>query len=161
MVEEVAHPKKALIVEDLRIHAELMMLALESVGFQCTIAETLAEAISLKKEMFDVIFLDLNLFDSRGTETARAMRRHYVNELIIVVSGFMHENDVGRLLELGMDNCIIKPIVPSTIAERIEESKAISQGRLSAYFVRARIASYLQFNLFGGSDTNTKQSSAS
>lgn len=76
---------KILIVEDCKVWAALITAALENHGTQTHTAETMRDAVAfLADHAPDCVLLDLNLPDSRATDTVRRLTAHYDGPLVIV-----------------------------------------------------------------------------
>ena len=91
-------------------------------GYPSVEAEDGATGIALaRKTDFDLILLDLNLPDQRGTEVARAIRASegpHRAQIVAVTADTM--TDVQeQVLAAGMDDCVIKPVSMDKLAELI------------------------------------------
>ena len=70
-------PLRILLVEDSPIEAHLIRSILGSTSFQVTSVDRLSDALAvLRSSAIDVILLDLNLPDSRGSETLDTVLEH-------------------------------------------------------------------------------------
>ena len=74
---------------------------------QVTVAGTLAEARALlAREPFDVVLLDYDLPDGKGSELLEEIQRQQLAVRVIAVSS--REENNARLLELGADAVVSK-----------------------------------------------------
>ena len=113
MVEETASPSptRILLVEDSHTDAQLVQghLKRSEQAFVVVRHTTLAAGLEqLTRGDIDVVLLDLNLPDSRGLDTFRALHRHALGIPIVVLSG---EDDLGLALEavkLGAQDYLTK-----------------------------------------------------
>jgi CheY-like chemotaxis protein len=116
--------KKALVVDDNENNLLLEKDLLEIAGFDVFEAENAADAIALaRKEIPDIILMDVRLPDMRGTEAARILRQDKETHdipIVFVTSSVMAE---GREEIEGMTNTgfIGKPINTRTFAEEISQ----------------------------------------
>jgi len=104
-------PTRILLVEDSNTDAQLVQghLQRSDAAFVVVRHSTLAEGLAqLTRADVDVVLLDLNLPDSRGLDTFRALHRHAFGIPIVVLSG---EDDLGLALEavkLGAQDYLTK-----------------------------------------------------
>lgn len=103
---------KVLLAEDTASDAELLEIALRrhSPGqFVITRAQTLSEAIKrLQGEPFDVLLLDMNLPDSRGTGTFIRAREEAPRIPIVVLTGIEDESVAIEAARQGIEDYIVK-----------------------------------------------------
>jgi two-component system nitrate/nitrite response regulator NarP len=69
----------------------------------------------------EIVFLDLNLSDSRGMQTLTAMRAALPDARISVVSGETATARVHRMLRAGADAFIPKDLAPGALDEALRE----------------------------------------
>lgn len=110
---------KVLIVEDEGKIAEIVKAYLKKDGFDVTVAETGLKAISLLKEGFDLVILDLMLPDMAGEEICRTIRKD--SDLpIIMLTAKSEEEDRIKGLGLGADDYVVKPFSPREVVARVK-----------------------------------------
>src|SRR4051812_16652754 len=81
-------PLRVLLVEDSPIDAHLIRSILRSPAFQVTAVDRLSEALAvLRSSEIDVILLDLNLPDSRGSQTLDTVLDEAGGTAIVVLTG--------------------------------------------------------------------------
>jgi DNA-binding response OmpR family regulator len=84
----------------------------------------------------DVLLLDILMPDVSGFEVAMQMRRHdrFEDCFIIAVTGRTDESHRYQCYEAGVDLCLIKPVVPSTMQTLLTlESQHVRSRRQGAY----------------------------
>ncbi len=111
------------MVEDEPDILKLTAINLEKSGYE---VETFAEAgpmlTMLKKQIPDLILLDLMLPDQDGLDVCKALKKSevYADIPIIMVTARTDEFDVVLGLELGADDYITKPFSPRELAARVK-----------------------------------------
>ena len=114
--------KKALVVDDNANNLMLERDLLEVAGFEVFEAEDAASGIAIaRKEIPDVIIMDMRLPDMRGSEAAKILRLHEETRdipIVFVTASVMAE---GRDEIVGMTytGFIGKPINTRTFAKEI------------------------------------------
>lgn len=114
--------KKALIVDDNGNNLVLEKDLLEIAGFEVFISENASGGIAIsRKEMPDIIIMDVRLPDMRGTEAARILRQDKATRdipIVFVTASVMAE---GREAISAITNSgfIGKPINTRTFAKEI------------------------------------------
>jgi len=73
----------------------------------------------VKKELPDVVLLDLGLPDIDGYQVLQQIRS-FSNVLVVIISGRAEEEDIIKGLEEGADDYIIKPFSPRELVARLE-----------------------------------------
>ncbi|MEE8374134.1 MAG: response regulator transcription factor [Dehalococcoidia bacterium] len=112
---------KVLIVEDAPEIVEVISVGLETQWPEVEIVSTgLGESgvKSAKKEMPDVIILDLGLPDISGYEVLKRVRE-FSNVPIIILTVRADEADVFKGLEWGADDYMVKPFKQAELFSRI------------------------------------------
>lgn len=115
--------ERILIVEDEKNIAKLIRYNLEKDGYECTMAKTGEEAMSiLEKQAFDLIILDIMLPGIDGFEVCRKIKQNIrlKNIPIIMLTAKGEEVDIIVGLELGADDYIVKPFSPRELILRIK-----------------------------------------
>ena len=99
-------------IEDNREHAKLMKSWLEQDGHQCIQFERGSLFVAaLESESFDLVVLDWNLPDLQGDELIPIIRQRCGADLpILFATANDREEDVARILELGADDYMVKPV---------------------------------------------------
>jgi len=105
---------KLLIIEDSEETVDLIRLILSNESdIKIFDANSIKDSINLiKKDIFDIILLDLSLPDGNGTYVCEQVRKFpelYGKPFIIALTADTSQESVNRNLELGCDDYIKKP----------------------------------------------------
>lgn len=111
--------KKILVVEDEKKIAEIVKAYLEKEDFRVTHAETGEKALSLLKEGFALIILDLMLPDMAGEDICQAIRKDF-DVPIIMLTAKSDEDDRIKGLGIGADDYVVKPFSPRELVARVK-----------------------------------------
>ena len=110
---------RILVVEDEAKIAEIVKAYLVKDGFSVTVAETGNKAISILKDRFDLIILDLMLPDMTGEEICETIRKD--SDLpVIMLTAKSEEEDRIAGLGIGADDYIVKPFSPRELVARVK-----------------------------------------
>ena len=117
---------KLLIIEDSEETVDLIRLILSNESdIKIFEANTINEGINLiKKDIFDIILLDLSLPDGNGTyicEQVRQFPELYGKPFIIALTADTSQESVNRNLELGCDDYIKKPFDTEELLIRLRK----------------------------------------
>jgi len=115
-------PKRVLIVEDEDDVVQLVALHLRQAGYGVLSAgDCRAADAELRRELPDLVVLDLGLPDEPGTELCRRLRRdpRTARLPIVVLSARSEEIDRVVAFELGVDDYITKPFSPRELVLRV------------------------------------------
>jgi DNA-binding response OmpR family regulator len=108
-----------LIVEDDNPLADFLKKSFLSEGYDAEILDNGEMAVKRIAEVqFDLILLDLGLPGCDGTEVLRAVRRRNQYAAILVVTGRTGLQERVRCLDLGADDCLMKPFALSELVAR-------------------------------------------
>ncbi|MBL7031646.1 MAG: response regulator transcription factor [Nitrospira sp.] len=110
---------KILVVEDESKIAEIVRAYLVKEGFAITVAETGQKAISLLKNGFNLIILDLMLPDMDGEDICATIRNDS-DVPIIMLTAKSEEDDRVKGLGLGADDYVVKPFSPRELVARVK-----------------------------------------
>ncbi len=110
---------RILVVEDENKIAELVSAYLEKERFTVTVAETGQRAISVLKDGFDLVILDLMLPDMDGEDICRTIREDS-DVPIIMLTAKSDEEDRIKGLGIGADDYIVKPFSPRELVARVK-----------------------------------------
>jgi DNA-binding response OmpR family regulator len=107
---------QVLVVEDDNAIGEPLATGLRREGFEVTLVQTAAAALSAPPA--DLVLLDLGLPDARGFEVCRQLRTRSSVPIIIVTA---RDDETDRVvgLELGADDYVVKPFGFRELVARI------------------------------------------
>ncbi|MGI6622072.1 MAG: PAS domain S-box protein [Acetivibrionales bacterium] len=118
-------PLEILLAEDDKVNQIVIGRMVNEAGHKITVADNGKEALeALNSRKFDVILMDIQMPEMDGIETTRRIRekeagtnRHIP---IIAVTAYALKGDKERLLSLGMDAYISKPIRMDALLKTIK-----------------------------------------
>lgn len=121
--------KKALLVEDNDLNAEITTFHMEKMGFDVIRAVNGLEAVNIFKESkekeYDIIFMDIMMPVMGGleaAETIRSMDRKDAAEIpIIAMSANAFSDDIERSRKSGMNAHIMKPLDMNVVKKTISD----------------------------------------
>jgi CheY-like chemotaxis protein len=127
---------KVLLAEDNAVNRLLAVRFLEKRGHRVTVAGNGLEALAaLKKDSFDVVFMDVQMPEMDGYEATAAIREGEKNserhQQVIALTAHAMKGDRERCLRAGMDGYLSKPIRPQELDEILEEQMARREGTTS------------------------------
>jgi len=103
--------KKILIIEDDETNIEYLKVIVSPIYPNLFIAKNGQQAISyIETNSFDLVLLDIKLPDISGIEVAKIIRNKQINIPIIAQTAFASMEDEKRILEVGCNEFISKPI---------------------------------------------------
>ncbi len=110
-------PLETLLVEDMEINQLVASRMLGTLGCRVTLAQNGQEALEyVRRQVFDCIFMDINMPIMGGLESTRLIRRLEALEnqtpvVIVAMTANAFKGDRDDCLEAGMDDYLSKPIV--------------------------------------------------
>jgi diguanylate cyclase (GGDEF)-like protein len=115
--------REVLLVEDNRIDAQLIRRLLRRVStsyYRITHVRTLNDAVLSAEELSpDVILADLNLPDSRGTDTVASLQTAYPDIPLIIVSAWEDEAVSLRSVKAGAQDYLVKGHIDGANLHRV------------------------------------------
>jgi two-component system response regulator MtrA len=115
---------KALVVDDDRVLADLVVFTLRRAGYETVMANDATSAIRRwREDRPDLIILDINLPGTPGLENGFAICKHIRSEAdtpIILLTVRGEEPDIVRGLEAGADDYVLKPFSPRQLTARVQ-----------------------------------------
>jgi len=132
--EAAGRPLKILVAEDNAVNQRLAVVMLSKMGHDVTLAGNGMEALAkCAEERFDLIFMDIQMPELDGLETARRIRRKELStgEHVAIVAMTAHAMrvDVDRCHEAGMDDYISKPISQSAVKRVLRAAAEPAESR--------------------------------
>jgi PAS domain S-box-containing protein len=128
------HALRILVAEDNLVNQKLALRMLERLGYRADVAANGLEVLqSLRRQPYDVIFMDVQMPEMDGLEASRAIWREWPAEqrprLIAMTANVMAE-DRQECLAAGMDDFIAKPIRVDDLVAALRGSQPLT-GRAS------------------------------
>jgi diguanylate cyclase (GGDEF)-like protein len=122
--EEEHEVRDVLLVEDNLIDAQLIRRLLRRVSsssyYRITHVRTLNDAVLSAEELTpDVILADLNLPDSRGTQTVASLQTSYPNIPLVIVSSWEDEAISLRSVKAGAQDYLVKGHIDGANLHRV------------------------------------------
>ncbi|MCE5255574.1 MAG: response regulator transcription factor [Spirochaetaceae bacterium] len=112
--------KRILVIDDEASIRRLLEISLSSIGWEVFQASSGFEGLeAVRGYKPDVVLLDLNLPDMKGSEMLYRLRS-WSSVPVIVVSVRDSESDIVQLLKAGADDYVVKPFYTNELIARIE-----------------------------------------
>jgi len=122
-------PLRILLADDNHINLKVGQRFLEKMGYHIAmVANGLEVMRALEKQDYDIIFLDVQMPEMDGYETARQICQRMENQRprLIAITGNALQGDREKCLDAGMDDYITKPIQAKEV-----EAKLLLWGKLT------------------------------
>ena len=120
---------RLLLVEDNHPLADVICRALQQVGYVIDWAKNCREADCwLLGQQYDVVLLDLGLPDADGADVLRRLRAAGNRTPVLVLSAREAVDERVRLLDLGADDYVVKPIALNELEARVRSLIRRSHG---------------------------------
>jgi|SRR3990172_963031 len=104
---------KILVVDDDLLNQQLMQILLTREGYQVEVASNGLEAFdAIKRQRFDIVFMDLRMPVMDGMQTSRCIREWEngsQHTFIVALTASSLPDERQGLFEAGIDNYIAKP----------------------------------------------------
>lgn len=109
-----------LIVEDDQPLAQFVLRTLQSDAHRCDVANDGRKAIELAANgHYDLVLLDLGLPSMDGMDVLGNIRQHSPDSAVLVVTGRAQLEERVRCLNMGADDCLVKPFALSELRARV------------------------------------------
>lgn len=117
-----AHPRTALIVDDMEDMRSLLKTMLLKLGFESVDeAGSGSDALELyRQKYFDMVFLDINMPGVSGLELLAQITRRDPDAYAIMVSGESSINNVRASIGFGAKGFVAKPYTIEKIEEAVQ-----------------------------------------
>jgi signal transduction histidine kinase/ActR/RegA family two-component response regulator len=119
---------RCLVVDDHPVNRRAMDLLLGPVAREVVCVESAEAALeALDGQVFDIVFMDLNLAGADGREITRRVRKGQGANCatpIVALTGSVREEDVRSCLEAGMNAFVGKPVEAAQLYAAIGEALA-------------------------------------
>jgi len=106
-------PMNLLIAEDNMINQKLIVKVFQLMGYQPDVAANGLEVLdALKRQSYDIIFMDIQMPEMDGFEATRKVIEIYGDKrpVIVAMTANAMQGDREECLEIGMDEYISKPV---------------------------------------------------
>ncbi|MFC3024337.1 aerobic respiration two-component sensor histidine kinase ArcB [Vibrio zhugei] len=116
MTESATRSLNIFMVEDIELNVTVAQSLLESMGHQVTVAMTGKQALTeFSPELYDLVFLDIQLPDMTGFDIAHHWREQYrqLPPLVALTANVLKNKD--EYIKQGMDDAISKPLSVSAV----------------------------------------------
>jgi excisionase family DNA binding protein len=109
--DQQGHQPTVLVVDDDVGLQELFRTFLKQIGFSRVVVGTAKEAIkSLRKQKFDLMFLDLQLPDASGDQVFETVKQIDPDLNVIVITGYPDSEILNRILQISPVTVLKKPL---------------------------------------------------
>ena len=109
------HPLQIMLAEDNKVNQKVGLLMLARLGYQATLAENGVEAVNTAVHgRYDLILMDVQMPEMDGIEAGRQIREKLgvASPFIVALTADALEGDRERLIGLGFDDYLSKPLSP-------------------------------------------------
>lgn len=121
--------KKALVVDDTKNIRNLLTTCLELEGYNVTTAKDGEEAIGIfKNEELDIIFLDIKMPGTSGTEVLKKIRTIGIETPVIIMTAFATVKNAVDCTKLGAVAYLQKPFTAEKIRNILKELQCYTEG---------------------------------
>ena len=115
--------RRVLVVDHNEVNREVVAEMIRRFGHDVTLAVDGASALELfPAQVFDVIFMDVQLPDIDGMEVTRRLRAQGARVPIIALTAHASHEDRDRCLAAGMTAMLTKPVSAAQLGEAIDDS---------------------------------------
>lgn len=113
--------KKILVVDDEEALCDGLGFNLEAEGYQVDMAYSAEEALALNLAAYDLILLDIMMWEISGTQLARIMKSNPATASVPIIfcTAKDTEEDMIAGLDLGADDYIMKPYSLNAVLARV------------------------------------------
>jgi CheY-like chemotaxis protein/HPt (histidine-containing phosphotransfer) domain-containing protein len=122
------HPLRILLAEDNVVNQKVATSLLNRIGYRADLAANGLEVLdALKRQHYDVIFMDAQMPEMDGEEATIAIRQRWPateQPRIIAMTANVLHGDRERYLALGMDDYVPKPVSISDLSRALLASHA-------------------------------------
>ncbi len=99
-----------LVIDDEKILCDILNNVFSNEGYRTSIAHTAQKGLEkIKKEKPDIIFLDINLPDSKGLELLKNIKSIYKHLPVVMLTGYGTVDTAVKAMKLGAIDFITKP----------------------------------------------------
>ena len=114
--------RKILIVDDNPYFSQAVSNVLEEFGYKVAVEQSaLSVMTSITREKPDLILLDLRMPKVGGKEVIKTLQRKGIETPIVIVSGFLREEDFLVFRKQGVKHFLAKPLDTETLLAKVRE----------------------------------------
>lgn len=118
------HPLRILLAEDNIVNQKVAVRILERLGYRTDVVANGLEVLqALRRQTYDVVFMDVQMPEMDGLEAARQICLRFSREKrprLIAMTAYALEGDRERCLAAGMDDYVSKPIRVNELVKSLE-----------------------------------------
>ncbi|PTS99837.1 hypothetical protein DBR11_11505 [Pedobacter sp. HMWF019] len=117
-----------LVAEDNIINQKIVVKILKGMGYDCDVVANGLEVLSsLKRQHYDMVFMDVQMPEMDGLEATRKLIELYGKEspVVIAMTAGAFEKDKQECLEAGMDDYITKPFDNEIFSRKFKQWKSL------------------------------------
>ena len=126
------NPLRVLVVDDNRINRKLATTLAIKQGAAVTEVENGLEAVrKCEAEWFDVVLMDIHMPVMGGEEATQRIRELYSGKRqpgIIALTANAQPEERDKLINSGMDDCLVKPITDDRLATILKKYAHLNEG---------------------------------
>ena len=143
---------RILLVEDNLADVELILATLRRNGFEVSndVAQTAEEFTSrIRTNSYDLILADYNLPQWKGTDALDILCRENLDVPLIVVTGYLGEENAVEYIKQGAADCVLKDRLtrlPTSVCRALEEKQLRDQRRRSEEALAQKVAELARSN---------------
>jgi signal transduction histidine kinase/HPt (histidine-containing phosphotransfer) domain-containing protein len=108
------YPLRILVADDNPVNQKVGLSLLQKLGYKPELAANGLEVMqALEKQSYDLLFLDVQMPEMDGYETARQIRQRWKDEqrpIVVAMTGGALTGDREKCLTCGMDDYMAKPL---------------------------------------------------
>jgi signal transduction histidine kinase/CheY-like chemotaxis protein len=118
------HPLKILLAEDNVVNQKLALRLLERLGYRPdVVADGLEVLEALKRQPYDLIFMDVQMPEMDGLEATRQIRAQGLDVHIIAMTANAMQGDREDCLTAGMNDYVSKPVQVNELMTALKKAK--------------------------------------
>ena len=113
--------RTVLIIDDEAFIRDVISQAIEDAGFRPVTAVGGREALEImRRDLPDVVILDLKMPDMDGPTTLREIRKDYGSIPVVIITGYPESDLVSEMLEHCPVTLLAKPLDPDVMVQTVE-----------------------------------------
>lgn len=110
------------------VNQKVVLKMLERLGYRADVVANGLEVLdAVRRQTYDVLFLDVQMPEMDGFEAARRLRLSDARPRIVGMTALAMAGDRERCLEAGMDDYISKPVRPEELQRALEAAASQAQ----------------------------------